>query len=392
MALTLADIEFLRSDRARAFLADYADADFSDANTLALISRLRKSLTQQEASAILQTLRLRAKAVVKFPHHAAAMLFTDDGLQQASHPSARQYRARLIKSEAVLDLCCGIGADALAFAAAGLDALGVDIDPVRIAIARHNADVMGLPARFDVADVRELSPDAGGCVFYDPGRRDARGRRIHDVASYQPPLSFIKRWSARETIVKLSPAVDLRQLASYGGRVEFISVAGRLTEALLWLGRPAARPFATKLSDGAACHLYPRSLPVAEISPPKRWLFEPDAAVLRAGLVQQLAHDLNATMLDDAIAYLTLDNRVETPWGRYWKVLDWLPFQLKRLRRYLVERDIGRVTVKKRGFPLAPEELIGRLRLQKGGASRILVMTRHRGKPIAIICCEPGFG
>ena len=86
------------------------------------------------------------------------MLFTDDGLQQASHPSIRQYRAGLIESEAVLDLCCGIGADTLAFAAAGHDAIGVDIDPVRIAIARHNASVMGLAARFEVADIRESIP------------------------------------------------------------------------------------------------------------------------------------------------------------------------------------------------------------------------------------------
>ena len=392
MALTLADIEFLRSDRASAILAARADADLSDANTLPLISSLRKSLTPREASAILQTLRLRAKAVVKFPQQAGAMLFTDEGLQQASHPCARHYRARLIESEAVLDLCCGLGADTLAFAGAGINALGVDIDPVRIAIAQHNADVMGLSARFEVADVSEASPDADGCVFYDPGRRDARGRRIRDVEGYQPPLSLIKRWRAREMIIKLSPAVDLRQLHGYGGRVEFISVDGRLTEALLWLHRPTARPFATKLADGAAFHLYPRDGLLADISPPKRWLFEPDAAVLRAGLVQQLAHDLNATMLDDNIAYLSLNDRVETPWGRYGEVLDWLPFQLKRLRRYLVERDVGRVTVKKRGFPLAPEELIGRLRLKPGGASRVLVMTRYRNKPIAIICSEPSFG
>ena len=168
---------------------------------------------------------------------------------------------------------------------------------------------------------------------------------------------------------------------------------GRLTEALLWLHRPPARPIATKLADGAAYHLFPQDLPVADLSPPRRWLFEPDASVLRAGLVQLLAHELNATI---ARRYRRLFDarrpRGNSPGGRYWKILDWLPFQLKRLRRYLVERDVGRVTVKKRGFPMTPEELIGKLRLKKGGASRVLVMTRHRGQPIAIICAAPTFG
>ena len=129
-----------------------------------------------------------------------------------------------------------------------------------------------------------------------------------------------------------------------------------------------------------------------DISPPKRWLFETDPAVMRAGLVRQLALQLNATMLDESIAYLTMDERIDTPWGRYWRVLDWMPFQLKRLRRYLVERGVGPVTVKKRGFPMSPEELIARLRLKDGAEQRVLVMTRHRAKPIAIICAATSFG
>jgi hypothetical protein len=65
-----------------------------------------------------------------------------------------------------------------------------------------------------------------------------------------------------------------------------------------------------------------------------------------------------------------------------------MPFQLKRLRRYLMESGVGRLTVKKRGFAMSPEALITRLRLRDGAEARVLVMTRHKGKPIAIIC-EP---
>ena len=391
MALTLEDIEFLRGDRARHMLAAFAKCDLSEANTLPLLTCLRASLRPREASAILQTLKLRQKATTKFPRFGSTMLFTDEALQQASHPAARRYRARLFGARSALDLCCGIGSDTLAFAAGG-QTLGLDIDPARIAIARHNAEVMNLDARFEVADVRASIPAGFNCLFFDPARRDERGRRIRDVERYRPPLSLAKGWSADEICVKLSPAVDLRQLQSYGGRLEFISVAGDLSEALLWLRRPTAPPFATKLADGAVHHLYHREGEPAAIAPPKRWLLEPDPAVLRAGLVQRLAQDLNATMLDDSIAYLTADERKETPWARYWEVLDWMPFQLKRLRRYLAERGVNQVTVKKRGFPMAPEQLIRQLRLKKGGESRVLVMTRCRGQPIAIICREPSFG
>lgn len=391
MPLRLEDIDFLRSERARAILADFAACDLSAANTLPLLTRLRDTLDARQASAILQTLTLRERAKSKFPRHSQAMLFTDAALQQASHPAARSYRARAIESQSVLDLCCGIGADTLAFAASGRQALGLDIDPVRVAIARHNADVMALAARFEVADVRASIPAGCDCLFFDPGRRDVQGRRIHDVERYQPPLSLVNDWRAQEIIVKLSPAVDLRQLDAYGGQLEFISVAGALTEALLWVCRAPAPPIATKLIGDAIYQLRGDPGQPAAISPPRRWLIEPDPAVLRAGLVQRLAHDLQATMLDQSIAYLTAEARLPTPWARYWRILDWMPFQLKRLRRYLAQRGVSRLTVKKRGFALAPEALIAKLRLKRGDDERVLVMTRCRSQPIAIICAPASF-
>lgn len=392
MALSLGDIEFLRTERAARILTDHAEADLSVANSLPLLTELRKSLAPAEAAAVLTTLRLRKKAKAKFPRFATDMLFTEAGLQQASHPLARRYRASMIRSDQVLDLCCGIGADSLAFAAAGRQVLGIDFDPVRIAIARHNTAVTGLNATFKVADIRQHLPRGFGCIFFDPGRRDQQGRRIHHVERYEPPLALAKGFGAREVIVKLSPGVDRRQLASYGGQVEFVSVRGQLTEALLWLHRVDAPPKATLLTKRGNWHMMRSDFAPVALTAPKAWLFEPDPAVLRAGLVRQLARELAATMLDETIAYLTADRELRTPWGRSWRILDWMPFQLKRLRRYLVERGVGRVTVKKRGFPMTPEELIAKLRLKDGDKSRVLVMTRREGKPIAIICEDAPFG
>lgn len=388
MALSLEDIAFLRSERGRQFLTAYADSDTSESNALPLLTALRKALSPAEAAAVLTTLRLRKRAVAKFPRFAGDMLFTAAGLEQASHPLTRHYRARLIESASVLDICCGIGGDSLAMAAAGKQVLGLDTDPVRIAIARHNAVAMGLSAAFRVADAARPLPQGFNCIYFDPGRRDQQGRRIRHVERYQPPLSFVRDWQANEIIVKLSPAVDLQQLAAYGGQVEFVSVKGQLIEALLWLQRPPALPRATLLADDGARHLDRGSTVDTSITAPRAWLFEPDPAVLRAGLVKDLAQELGAAMLDETIAYLTTDARVETPWGRSWQIFDWMPFQLKRLRRYLMARGVGRVTVKKRGFAMPPDELVARLRLRGGDEARVLVMTRCRGRPIAIICAS----
>lgn len=387
MALSLSDVDFLTSALGQQILIEYADADTSEQNTLNLITQLRQTLTLEQASSILTTVRLRQKAVDKFPNHAHKMLFTDASLQQASDYKIREYRSQLIQPQSVLDVCCSIGSDAMSFAQVGHTVLGLDIDPVRIALAQYNASIMNVEVQFQIADVTQGIPQGYDFIFFDPARRTPDGKRIFDVEKYVPPLSLIHQFQADEVATKLSPAVDNAQLRTYGGQVEFISVNGDLKEAILWKYRPPTKPLATLISDDVY-HLHSQSNEIVDVSEPKQWLFEPDPSILRAGLVQTLASECNATMLDETIAYLTMDKKLETPWGRYWQILDWMPFHLKKLRRYLAEHQVGHVTVKKRGFPMSPDEVISKLKLKKGNGSRVLVMTRLRGNPIVLICAE----
>jgi SAM-dependent methyltransferase len=386
---TLNDIQYLASRSGERLLERLATEDLSDANTLRLLTALRKDYTADQARAGLEMARLRLKAVDKFGDDASRMFFTREALEQASDPLVRRYRAALIGGRSIIDACCGIGADSLAFARSGADVLGLDIDPVRVAIARYNNDALGLKVRFEAADVTAGIPDAD-VAFFDPARRDERGNRIYDVEQYQPPLSTIRVWKHPLIAVKLSPGVDLDQLKSYGGQVEFISAAGDLKEAVLWVGETYTRLRATLLigeqvlhwARGGEAETPPDETPIDE---PCAWLVEPDPAILRAGLVQDVAAHFKGYMLDETIAYFTADERPESPWVRAWRVLDWMPFNLKKLRDYLNERNVGTVTVKKRGSAITPEELIAKLKL-KGSESRTLVLTRCQGAHIVIIC------
>jgi hypothetical protein len=199
-------------------------------------------------------------------------------------------------------------------------------------------------------------------------------------------LEAIRAWLERFPAlgVKISPGVKLDELAGYVAEIEFISLQGELKEAVLWFGplRSASRR-ATVLPG-------PHSLagvgeqPPAWLSEPLGWLYEPDPAILRAGLVRALGASLRAAQLDQDIAYLTAAEPQPTPFARLWRVEDWFPFGLKRLREYLRLRGVGRLTVKKRGSPLQPEALIRDLRLS-GLAERTVFLTHLRGRPIVIV-------
>ena len=119
-------------------------------------------------------------------------------------------------------------------------------------------------------------------------------------------------------MVKLSPGVDLDQLKSYPGMVDFISVDGDLKEAVLSLGDGVQRTRATLLRPGEY-YFWEREVgfvPETVITAPRGWLIEPDPAILRAGLVQDVAAKFDGSLLDDTIAYFTTDGKPESPWIR----------------------------------------------------------------------------
>lgn len=387
MTITLDDVEFLASDSGTRVLEQLAGEDLSEANTLRLLTSLRRQVSPQQAGAALEMARLRRKAAEKFGDGARRMFFTRESLEQASDPLVRRYRSRIANRKRVLDVCCGIGSDSLAMAEAGGDVLGLDIDPVRIEIARYNAAALGSTAQFEVTDARGSLPNAD-MAFYDPARRDDEGRRIYDVEQYEPPLSLIRDWHFPMVAVKLSPGVNLEQLTGYGGSVEFVSVKGDLKEAGLWIGSDFSGTRATLLIGTEAYHWQPAAQRAeSRLSKPRGWLVEPDPALLRAGLVADVTAAFDGWQLDKTIAYFTTDTQPHSPWLRAWKILDWMPFHLKKLRAYLREHHVGKATVKKRGIAVTLEELITGLKL-KGDESRTLVLTRHMGNPVVLICSD----
>ena len=114
------------------------------------------------------------------------------------------------------------------------------------------------------------------------------------------------------------------------------------------------------------------------------YLHEPDGAVIRAGLVTAVAAQVNGGLLDEHIAYVTSDSLPQTPFARSYRVLAHLPYREKALKAALRERGIGRLTIKKRGVSVVPDELRKRLSLN-GDNEATLVLTRVAGAGTALL-------
>jgi SAM-dependent methyltransferase len=369
-------------------LAEFGREPVTRENHLQVASKLRQRVSTDLTSAVLETLVLRQRAAAKFDR-ASEMYFTRAGLEQASGEVVSTHRAHRYENAGfakVADLGCGIGGDALSLAAVS-DVLGVEWNPLRLAIAQENLRVYGRGGNFHPlqADLIELSPLPVDALFADPGRRDEYGRRIYSVHEYRPPLDTFAAWLGKVASqgLKVSPGVDYTEIPD-DVEIEFISVNGEVREGVLWSGelRTEAGRRATLLPSGATLTDQPVT-PIA-ITQPKEFLYEPDGAVIRAHLVEHLAHRLDATKIDDDIAYLTAGKAQETPFARRYILEDAMPFQLKRLRQYLRQRNVGRLTIKKRGSPLDPDILRKRLRL-RGDEERVIFLTQVSGQPTVLV-------
>ncbi|MBG6140145.1 THUMP-like domain-containing protein [Longispora fulva] len=374
-------------------------AGLVDGDQLKAVEALRATGAGAElAGEALTQATLRAKAVAKFGPDAGQMFFTRAGLEQATRLTVADRRAARLAAAGVrtiADLGCGIGADARAFARAGITVYAVEADPGTAEIAAANT--AGLPVTVEHRDAQSVDLTAFDAVFCDPARR-AGNRRVFDPRSYSPPWDFIESLTRRPAVIKLGPGID-HALLPGTAEAEWVSVGGEVVEAALWCDRLAEVPRrATVLpgdtgrssgrgdgTPGGAAQLTGGGTREAEVGPTRAFVYDPDGAVIRSHLVAELADTLGANIADPTIAYLYADEVRATRFARAYRIDLVLPFSLKRLRSTLRERGVGRLTIKKRGSALEPESLRKQLRLD-GPNEATVILTRVAGAPVTLLC------
>lgn len=369
------------------------------ADELAVATRLRREHPAELVSAALGQARLRQRAAAKFgAEDAGRMFFTPNGVEQSTRASVAAYRAGRLRESgvaSVADLCCGIGGDAIALARAGIRVLAVDRDPLTAAAARANAEALGVADLIEVreADVTEVDTASYDAVFVDPARRTGGGRgggraaggRVFDPEAYSPPLSWAVGAALRapRAALKIAPGIP-HELIPPQAEAEWISDGGDVKEAVLWFGTEPGLVRATLLPGPRT--LRGRGLPDPPVRTPGRYLYEPDGAVIRAHLVAEAARELDGGLIDATIAYVTADELRPTPYATAYEITDRLPFNVKKLKALLREREVGALTVKKRGSAVEPEELRRKVLPKPHGRNAATVfLTRVAGAPTMLL-------
>ncbi len=381
-------LTMLMSPQGRELLDRLAAEETTPDTVLRLASQLRRSYPAELTAAAFAQHELRLAAREKFSR-AADMFFTRPGLEQASAELTARHRAGRYSADARLaDLCCGIGGDLLALGEGGREVLAVDSDELHLRMAVYNAGV------YDAAkgvqswpgDVRDARLDGVDAVFVDPARRSGAGRlRAGDS---EPPLPWCFALTERVPAVGIKAAPGLpHELVPAGWEIEFVADGRDLKEAVLW--SPALAGAARRATILPAGHsLLPEPGPDVPIAEPGAFLFDPNPAVTRAGLVEELARQLDAWKIDPQIAFLSTDTDRRTPFARTLRVEESAPWNEKQFARRIRELDIGSVDIRRRGLAGDVDAIRRRLKL-RGNRRATVVLTRMNDRPWGLVCTDP---
>lgn len=350
-------------------------------------SALRKEFPADLVAMALTQHELRHRASVKFSR-SDRMLFTRSGLEQAtSEPIARHRAARFHGADRIADLCTGVGGDLLALAAVA-PVVAVDRDPAHLGLAEHNAAVYGVDGNVEaiLGDVQRIDPVmlAGvDAIFIDPARRTPDRRLGSNIT--EPPLNWCLSavGVVPRVAIKVAPGIEVERVPP-GWEIEFVADDRDLKEAVLWSPAFATAGRRATLLPGGDTLLPTPGDPVP-VSQPGAYLLDPNPAVTRAGLVEDLARIVDGWKIDQHIAFLTADHPVRTPFARTLRVIDSLPWHQKQIAVRLRDLGIGAIDIRRRGLPGDVEQIRREMKLT-GSQRATVVMTRVADRPWCFIC------
>ena len=406
--MNVEQVRALASPDGQALLRSLPPYDESAVFTLQASLRATGVPADLVAAALTQQ-RLRERARAKFGEFAHDMLFTSDGLEQATRIEVATVHAARFASlslATVHDLGCGIGADAITMSVLGVTVSAIDADPVTAAVADTNLRPWP-ESRARVGLVEDFVPPADAMrgrigAWLDPARRvagvaDATGRprRLHRLEDLSPSWSTVQAIAAAvpATGAKLAPSFPHAALPP-GAEAQWVSWEGDVVECSLWWGPLARRPGRTALLLGAR---RPSTLvedtgddaeAARSLADLGEWFHEADRAVVQAGLLGGVAARLGGLEVDPGTGYLTTHDAVTLPETKRYAVRAAFPFHAKSLRGWLRDRGITGLTIKKRAGRIDDAALRRQLRIGAGagdGEQATIVLTRVAGDGVVLV-------
>jgi len=321
-------------------------------------------------------------------------------VEQASSERTARFKAALFPGKKMADLTGGMGVDAYFFAQQFEQATYVERNPELAALARHNFGVLG------AANIRVVEADAEAflkttaerfdLLYLDPARRADRHRRVFQLTDCEPDVLALREMlldCADRVLLKTAPMLDLDLAAEQLGsvsRIWVVSVENEVKEVLYLLEKSAFAPEEVPIEAvclGAETRVFRFTRAEErgaepEYSLPQAYLYEPDAALFKAGAFKSFACRFGLAKLHPQTHLYTSRVLVPDVPGRTFAIKAVVKYDRKAVRQILPD---GRANVSVRNFPDTPEALRQKLGLADGGVYYLFGVTDAEGRKVVVI-------
>ena len=326
-------------------------------------------------------------------------------LEQCSSEQTALYKQQLVKRllpegrHRMIDMTGGFGIDFSFLAQLFEEADYVERDEHLCEIARKNFSRLNLSqARVHCMSSEEFLNVMADfdLIYLDPSRRDALGRKVVALNDCSPNIETLQDLllnHAPLVIVKLSPMLDiqdtLRRLPCTS-EVHVVSVDGECKEMLLVLSRTKhnMRFHCTDIAAQVRTFCSETRNTTPTIAPqPERYLYEPNASIMKAGIQNALCQAYNVMKLHPFSHLFTSPLLIGDFPGRTFLIEDYCSFAKKDIKKLLEGIDQCNLTI--RNFPSTVAELRKRFKLREGGDCYLFATTLSDGSHALLRCRLP---
>lgn len=355
------------------------------------VLKLRSHWGVDRASEILSLAALQTRARRKFGD--GVWMVTEKAVEQASDRVVATYKASLVDATRVVDLCSGVGGDAIALGCRG-HLIAVDADARLCQMLHWNLHQALASSAVIVCDdamsyINRLREDWSKLVIHiDPDRRPITGERFSAPDKYSPALESIEPlWTKTAgCMAKLAPAAQLP--ATYASQVhrQWISLDGSVREQTLLSKSIAAahrlgigqRSAVRVHRDGAIDAYCPQRCEIADVpsvEAPQQYVFDVDPAVRAAGLSESFAAEHDWQLLGTASGFFTSsqcsgDRRLLQAFRTVWAG----PADRKTIKRELARLGRHVETIKVRGSDHDPARFRRQIAVQASSSNLALTL------------------
>lgn len=371
-----------------------------DVRTLALQARRYPDVDMREAVTQIEGWQL---AQHKLPQWAACdgVIYPPKiSMEQCSSQATALYKASLAGGRTLADLAGGFGIDCSYMAQNFKEAIYIERNSLLCDIAKENFATLGLHHISIInGNSEEILPTLPHCdtIFIDPARRDGDGRKVVALADCTPDVTTLEDallQKGEKVIIKCSPMLDASAACRELKHVQEVHIvaAGNECKELLLVLSPHSTPTTTThcvnlLPDGAQTFSFTaqqeQAATATYTSEVGRYLYEPNAAIQKAGCHKSLAQATGAAKLHPNSHLYTSQERIDTFPGRAFKVTGVVGFSKNELKQLTA---IKKANITVRNFPESVAQLRKRLKMADGGDTYIFATTLADERKVLVLC------